>query len=83
MSEDEVEVIIRCTTVPTLSAAWRFIMERLDQVGSHPDISISPYWPPSDDVTPWGSATPIPSDHTRVFQVTVTGIRKIEKEIAP
>lgn len=40
-----VEVTTRyATTVDDLTAAWSFVMARVDQVGPNPSIKISPIW---------------------------------------
>ena len=40
-----VEVTTRyATTVEGLTAAWAFVMDRIDSVGPDPSITISPVW---------------------------------------
>lgn len=57
------------TTVPELTDAFAFVMERLDSVGPNPEVRISPIFiigmDSSDD-------EPIP----REFEVTVRGMTK-------
>jgi hypothetical protein len=43
--EPPIEVTTRyATTVGYLSAAWAFVMDRLDSVGPDPSIHITPLW---------------------------------------
>lgn len=40
-----IEVTTRyATTVPELSDAWAFVMDRVDAVGASPQIHITPIW---------------------------------------
>lgn len=40
-----IEVTTRyATTVDDLTAAWAFVMDRLDRVGPDPTVEISPFW---------------------------------------
>lgn len=60
-----VERTIRlATVVPTLTDAWVFIMDHLDEVGPDPRIEISPIWVISagTDETP------------REFEVSISGM---------
>lgn len=83
MSENEtrppVEVTTRyATTVDGLPAAWAFVMERIDNVGPNPEITISPVWTVSvrdmdDDDTEW----------PRHFSVVVEGMVPETPEMSP
>lgn len=52
------------TTVDSLPAAWAFVMERLDEMGSDPSIQIDPQWVVSSD----------PDEHGREFVVVISGM---------
>lgn len=59
-----IEVTTRyATCVDDLTAAWSFVMDRLDRVGPDPRVHIEPRWEPHDD----------PDHHRRYFEVTVDG----------
>lgn len=55
----------RATTVPDLNDAFAFIMDCLDRdgIGDSPQVSIQPYWVPSDNE----------NEHERLFTVSVSG----------
>ncbi len=57
------------TTVDDLAAAWAYVMERIDQVGPDPSITIKPLWVISvHDMDSDNEAPP------REFEVTVSGM---------
>ena len=64
-----IEVTTRyATSVDDLTAAWTFVMDRLDRVGPSPLVRITPIWTISDD----------PDNHERRFEVVVEGM--VEEE---
>lgn len=64
-SDFPVEVTTRyATTVPDLTAAWTFVMDRVDRVGPDPLITIKPQWTFSDTE----------DGETRRFEVVVDGM---------
>jgi hypothetical protein len=38
------------TSVPTLTAAWAFVMEHIDAVGDAPSVHIGPVWNMDDEL---------------------------------
>ena len=63
-----VEVTTRyATSVPDLTAAWAFVMGRLDSVGPDPQVSINPIWTISADL-------PEDEEPPRRFEVVVSGM---------
>jgi hypothetical protein len=66
-----VEVTTRyATRVGDLSAAWSFVMEKMDQLGADPSIKITPAWRYPDGM-----------ESHRVFDVVVSGM--VEEPAAP
>ena len=50
--------------LPDLSAAWAFVMDKLDSVGPDPEVKISPVWTISGDG----------DDQGRTFTAVVSGM---------
>lgn len=66
------------TTVTELPAAWAFVMEHLDESGPDPEITIRPVWimPVGEMVDGLGGADVRPAP--REFEVTVSGMQRID-----
>lgn len=63
-----VEVTTRyATSVPDLTAAWAFVMARLDTVGPDPQVRIVPVWTVTSDL-------PDDEEPPRHFSVVVEGM---------
>lgn len=62
MSEPVEFTVQFATTVADLAAAWTFVMERIDEVGSDPSVSIDPKWRIGD------------GEELRLFDVVVSGM---------
>lgn len=66
MRVSPVEVTTRyVTTVPELTDAFAFVMDRIDTCGADPMVSIRPTWRFDDN-----------GDSTRFFEVTVEGMKE-------
>lgn len=65
---DPIERTVRyATTVPSLADAWVFVMTWIDELGTSPKVTISPYWTVAAD-----------SDETpRRFEVVVEGMQEV------
>ena len=67
-----IEVTTRyATTVDDLTAAWAFVMDRIDAVGDSPSVTISPVWTIS--VSDMGDDEP-EGGYPRHFSVVVEGM---------
>jgi len=57
------------TSVEELTDAWKFIMDKIDEVGPNPSIAINPRW-----ITPVSAMNDDDYVSRREFEVTVSGM---------
>ena len=65
-------------TVEDMTAAWRFVMDKLDHVGPDPVVEIKPMWFYSNSGP--GSIDDDEAEGTRHFEVVVSGMIEEDKD---